>query len=113
MSGIPVPALRPLGPKEDMFVREYLRDMSAPMAAVRAGYQKTAGARLVKNPAIRDAIDNAIVQNTAVRSDVRAATLLYTYASRPPNTAMKMYRFGSLSMSNLFRNIDSDADFRM
>ena len=47
----------------DSFAREYLKDFNATKAAVRAGYSpKTAGSqghRLLKSPAVREAVDNA------------------------------------------------------
>jgi len=47
----------------DLFAREYLKDFNATKAAVRAGYSpKTAasqGHRLLKSPAVREAVDKA------------------------------------------------------
>ncbi|CAB4131924.1 XtmA Phage terminase, small subunit [uncultured Caudovirales phage] len=51
---------RPLTPKQDMFVREYLIDLNATQAAIRAGYSaKTAysiGEENLKKPEIAKAI---------------------------------------------------------
>ena len=52
-----------LTPKQARFVAEYLRDLNATAAAMRAGYsEKTAnqqGPRLLDNPAVAAAIDEA------------------------------------------------------
>lgn len=53
-----------LTPKQSAFVREYLIDLNATQAAIRAGYsQKTAysqGQRLLKNVEVADAIDESM-----------------------------------------------------
>lgn len=53
-----------LSPQRQAFVREYLIDMNAGHAAVRAGYSPAngaaAGASLMKVPAVRDAIRKAV-----------------------------------------------------
>lgn len=55
---------RPLTPKQDMFVREYLIDLNATQAAIRAGYSvKTAGSigeENLKKPEIAAAIQAAM-----------------------------------------------------
>lgn len=52
---------KPLTPKQALFVREYLIDLNATQAAIRAGYsEKTAGQqgeRLLKNVEIAEAIE--------------------------------------------------------
>lgn len=57
-----------LSDKHQNFVREYLIDLNATKAALRAGYsQKTAysqGQRLLKNAEIKTAIDSAIVKRS-------------------------------------------------
>ena len=53
-----------LNPKQTRFVEEYLIDLNATQAAIRAGYSaKTAeqqGAVLLRNPPIRTAVDHAL-----------------------------------------------------
>lgn len=52
-----------LTPKETRFVREYLKDLNATQAAIRAGYRahtaKQAGSRLLSNVDVRAAIEEA------------------------------------------------------
>jgi phage terminase small subunit len=54
---------KPLTPKQEAFVREYLLDLNATQAAIRAGYSaKTAGRnadRMMKNDEIRKAVTEA------------------------------------------------------
>lgn len=58
------PQKRPLTPKQDMFVREYLIDLNATQAAIRAGYSaRTAneqGARLLAHVSVKAAIQAAM-----------------------------------------------------
>ena len=58
-----------LTPKQARFVVEYLRDLNATAAAMRAGYsEKTAnrpGPRLLDNPAVAAAIDEAKLKRSA------------------------------------------------
>lgn len=53
----------PLTPKQEMFVREYLIDLNATQAAIRAGYSEASaeqqGARLLTNAKVREAVDKA------------------------------------------------------
>lgn len=51
--------------KEEMFVREYLIDLNGMNAAVRAGYSPSAGAKLLKRLAVKDAVDRAIAARSA------------------------------------------------
>lgn len=55
-----------LNDRQGLFVSEYLKDMNATQAAIRAGYsQKTAysqGQRLLKNVEIKRAIDDLLLQ---------------------------------------------------
>lgn len=74
---------RPLTPKQDMFVREYLIDLNATQAAIRAGYSpKTAysiGEENLKKPEIAKAIqlgmdkraEKAIITADEVLSNIR------------------------------------------
>lgn len=68
-----------LTPKQEAFVREYLIDLNATQAAIRAGYsQKTAGAigeRLLKNVEVQNAIKNAM-DARAANSELTAARVL-------------------------------------
>lgn len=69
--------------KQRAFVREYLIDLNATQAAVRAGYsEKTAneqGARLLANVSVRSAID-AAMKNRAQRTDITADRVLQELA---------------------------------
>lgn len=62
-------ASRPLTPKQAAFVREYLVDLNATQAAVRAGYSvRTAGSIGQENltkPEIRQAVETALEQRAA------------------------------------------------
>lgn len=65
-----------LTPKQAQFVREYLIDLNATQAAIRAGYSAngadTAGPRLLENPDVKAAIDCAKLQRserTEITSD--------------------------------------------
>lgn len=55
-------------PKQEAFVREYLIDLNATQAAIRAGYAesgaRTEGARLLANADISAAIDKAMAQRS-------------------------------------------------
>ncbi|TIW56693.1 MAG: terminase small subunit [Mesorhizobium sp.] len=55
-------------PKQEQFVREYLLDLNATQAAIRAGYsERTAneqGARLLANASVKAAIDAAKIKRT-------------------------------------------------
>ena len=59
-TSITVPSKRPLTPKQQMFVAEYLIDLNATQAAIRAGYsQKTAeeqGYQLLRKTSVAAAI---------------------------------------------------------
>jgi len=56
----PSPPPRPLTPKQARFVAEYLKDLNATQAAIRAGFSaktaKSAGSRLLTNVALADAL---------------------------------------------------------
>lgn len=66
-------------PKQAAFVREYLIDLNATRAAVRAGYSVataySAGARLLRNVQVREALDTAQAAR-ATRADVDADMVL-------------------------------------
>lgn len=68
-----------LTPKQRMFVKEYLIDLNATQAAVRAGYsEKTATAqssRLLTNVNVSDAIQEAM-RNRAERTEITADMVL-------------------------------------
>jgi phage terminase small subunit len=65
--------------KQDAFVREYLVDLNATQAALRAGYSSSSaasqGARLLKNAKVRDAID-AAKRAQQERVEITADTVL-------------------------------------
>lgn len=68
-----------LTPKQEAFVREYLIDLNATQAAIRAGYsQKTAneqGARLLANVSIASAID-VLKLKREVKTEITAEWVL-------------------------------------
>lgn len=70
---------KPLTEKQELFVREYLVDLNATQAAIRAGYsEKTAhsqGQRLLKNVEVQKAID-AAKEKRAERVEVTADEVL-------------------------------------
>lgn len=70
-----------LTPKQEAFVREYLIDLNATQAAIRAGYsQKTANEQGTENlakPSIRAKID-AELANRAKRTEITADWVLET-----------------------------------
>lgn len=55
--------------KQSLFIKEYLVDLNATQAAIRAGYSKKtarqAGAENLSKPAIKDALDKAIKKRAA------------------------------------------------
>lgn len=72
-----------LTPKQTQFVAEYLVDLNATQAAIRAGYSaKTAneqGARLLANVSLRAALQDAMKARSA-RTEVTADRVLAEYA---------------------------------
>ncbi len=76
-------AKRKLTPKQEMFVKEYLIDLNATQAALRAGYsEKTAyrtGADNLKKPQIQEAIRQAM-QKREQRTEITADKVLEEYA---------------------------------
>jgi len=52
--------MKDLTPKQQMFVSEYLIDMNATQAAVRAGYSVEGGRKLTENPYVSRAIEEAL-----------------------------------------------------
>jgi phage terminase small subunit len=58
-----------LSPRRGAFVREYLKDRNATLAAIRAGYEKalaeSIGAELLKDPEVGLALDIALSQRTS------------------------------------------------
>ncbi len=71
--------MKPLTPNQDRFVQEYLLDLNATQAAIRAGYsEKSAasqGERLLRNAEIKTAIDEALSKR-AQRVEVKADDIL-------------------------------------
>lgn len=72
-------------PKQERFVQEYLVDLNATQAAIRAGYSaKTAneqGARLLTNVSVRSAIQKAMdarSERTGITADYVLATIQET-----------------------------------
>ncbi|MBQ5755387.1 MAG: terminase small subunit [Oscillospiraceae bacterium] len=71
-----------LTPKQRMFVEEYLVDMNATQAAVRAGYSPGAARqayRLLKKPQVREAVDRAL-EKRAERTRVTQDRVVQEYA---------------------------------
>jgi phage terminase small subunit len=54
-----------LRPRQQIFVEEYLKDLDAQQAALRAGYKGNTGSELLKNPNIAEAIKEAIEERQA------------------------------------------------
>ena len=50
--------------KQKRFVEEYLLDLNAAQAAVRAGYKSGSASRLLSNPAVKSEIDTAIADRS-------------------------------------------------
>ena len=73
-----------LTPKQSRFVDEYLLDLNATQAAIRAGYSvKTAneqGPRLLAHPEIKDAIDAAKIERST-RTEIEAERVLKEIAA--------------------------------
>ena len=53
-----------LTPKQRVFAEEYVLDLNAAQAAVRAGYTKAQGARLMGKPAIRQLVDKLMAERS-------------------------------------------------
>lgn len=68
-----------MSPRQQRFVAEYLRDLNATQAAIRAGYSaasaETDGPRLLGNAGVRKAIDSALAQR-AVRLELKGDDVL-------------------------------------
>jgi phage terminase small subunit len=69
----------PLGPKQARFVEEYLKDLNATQAAIRAGYSpktaETQGSRLFRNVQVSKAISEALARRSA-RVEVKSDDIL-------------------------------------
>lgn len=69
----------PLGTRQNAFVAEYLKDLNATQAAIRAGYSpknaESQGARLCGNAKVRAAIDEAM-KRRADRVEVKQEDVL-------------------------------------
>ena len=70
---------RPLTPKQDMFVREYLIDLNATQAAIRAGYSAKTAAQIgeenLRKPDIAKAIQAGMDQRSQ-RTNITAEEVL-------------------------------------
>ena len=75
--------MKTLTPKQDLFVREYLKDLNATQAAIRAKYSaKTAswiGPQLLGKTHVREAIDKAMARR-AKKLDISAERVLLEVA---------------------------------
>jgi phage terminase small subunit len=82
-----------LTPNQRRFVENYLLDLNATQAAIRAGYSKRTaqeqGSQLLNHPAIRSAIDAAKTERSA-KTEIRAEQVLEEIA------AMAFYDPGKL-----------------
>lgn len=99
-----------LTPKQEAFVREYLIDLNATQAAIRAGYsEKTAysqGQRLLKNVEIAQALETAMAARSQ-RTEVTADRVLAELAKIGFGDIRKMFtESGSLVP---VRELDDDA----
>jgi phage terminase small subunit len=74
---------RGLTPKQEAFVREYLIDLNATQAAIRAGYSESTAAEIgyenLRKPQIKEAIDSAI-STRAKRTEITADKVLQEIA---------------------------------
>lgn len=81
-------------PKQEQFVREYLIDLNATQAAIRAGYSaKTAGAvghELLKKPEIIEAIDAAKIERST-ETKIDAAWVLKRLADEATADIADLY----------------------
>jgi phage terminase small subunit len=87
-----------LTPKQEMFVKEYLVDLNATQAAIRAGYnKKTAkeiGAENLTKPNIKAEIDKAILKRSE-RTEIKADDVLrhwHDIATADPNELIHVRR---------------------
>lgn len=87
-----------LTPKQAMFVKEYLVDLNATQAAIRAGYkEKTAaviGAENLTKPNIQAALDKAMAERSQ-RTDIKADDVLrywHDIATADPNEIIHLRR---------------------
>lgn len=72
-------ATKALSPKQELFCREYLVDLNATQAAIRAGYSKNTaysqGQRLLKNVEVKKRIDKLMAER-AERIEITADNVL-------------------------------------
>jgi len=120
--------MKKLTPKQEMFVREYLVDLNATKAALRAGYsEKTAekiGSENLHKPEIRAAVDAAraerseetkidaawVLTRLATEADADIADLYDedTGALLPVHKWPKIWRQGLVAGIDVFEERDSD-----
>lgn len=85
---------RPLTPKQSRFVDEYLLDLNATQAAIRAGYSEDSagdiGAQLLGKPHIREAIEAGKAKR-AQETQVNAAWLLKRLADEATADVADLY----------------------
>lgn len=93
----PAPAPDPLTPKQQRFVEEYVVDLNATQAAIRAGYSaRTAceqGARLFANVKVKAAIAR-LVEERALRTEVSSDWLLKRLAAEAQADVADLYDEG-------------------
>lgn len=95
----PKPQARPLTPRQQAFVREYLIDLNATQAAIRAGYTATnahvTGPRMLAFVGVREAVESAKGRR-AESTDLTAEWVL----QRLRENHAKAVELGQLSAAN-------------
>ncbi len=101
-----------LPPNQERFCQEYLKDLNATQAAIRAGYAEKAarqqGSRLLTNAAVKDRVNELLIERgdrVRIDSDYVLQNLA-TVAERCMQRAPVMIRRGQ----NLVQKIDADGN---
>lgn len=96
-----------LTPKQQRFVEEYLIDLNATQAAIRAGYsERTAneqGARLLANASVKEAIDAAKIDRSE-STNITAERVLKEIAT--------MAYYDPAELVGILRALDDDTELR-
>lgn len=87
-----------LTPKQEMFIKEYLVDLNATQAAIRAGYKENTsaaiGAENLIKPKIKEEIDKALAERSE-RTEIKADDVLrywHDIATADPNEIIHLRR---------------------
>ncbi|WP_099974240.1 terminase small subunit [Lactobacillus terrae] len=88
-------------PKQELFVTEYLKDLNATQAAIRAGYsEKTAysqGQRLLKNVEVKSAIEQQMKSvNKKIIADAEEVMTFLTDTMRGNTTSQELTNTGEV-----------------